>query len=195
MAGLFTNPLAPPDTAWDDAQLVAACLAGDAKAWESLIEKHKRLIYAIPFRYGATASDAADIFQGVCLELYEELPKLRRVESLRSWLMTVAARQSLRWKRGNARFTNLEPDSAEPDPEAVSGAQWLAGLEKSQIVGEALEKLPERCRLLIKRLFFDDPPLPYQEIAAELGLATGSIGFYRGNCLQKMRKALEEAGL
>jgi hypothetical protein len=44
-------------------------------------------------------------------------------------------------------------------------------------------------------LFFEEPPRPYPIIAAELGLATGSIGFIRQRCLDRMRKLIEDAGL
>jgi RNA polymerase sigma factor (sigma-70 family) len=185
-----------PLSTWNDEALVQACLAGEEAAWEALIHKYKRLIYSIPFRYGATPDDAADIFQAVCVELYQELPKLRKVESLRSWLMTVAARQSLRWKNRRARTQGEELSGhEESDPLAPAGPEWSAALERTQIVGEALARLSERCQTLIRRLFYDDPPQPYEELARELGLATGSIGFNRGRCLDKLRKALVELGL
>jgi DNA-directed RNA polymerase specialized sigma24 family protein len=44
-------------------------------------------------------------------------------------------------------------------------------------------------------LFFETPARPYQEVARELGIATGSIGFIRGRCLKKLRQALEQEGL
>ena len=44
-----------------DSELVAACLAGHDEAWSALIGRYKRLIYSVPFRYGATPDDAADI--------------------------------------------------------------------------------------------------------------------------------------
>jgi DNA-directed RNA polymerase specialized sigma24 family protein len=47
---------------------------------------------------------------------------------------------------------------------------------------------------MVSMLFFDDPPRPYQEVAKELGVASGSIGFIRGRCLKKMRQLLEEKG-
>jgi DNA-directed RNA polymerase specialized sigma24 family protein len=47
---------------------------------------------------------------------------------------------------------------------------------------------------MVSMLFFDDPPRPYQEVAKELGIASGSIGFIRGRCLKKMRQLLEEKG-
>jgi DNA-directed RNA polymerase specialized sigma24 family protein len=43
-------------------------------------------------------------------------------------------------------------------------------------------------------LFFEEPPRPYQEVAESLGLATGSIGFIRGRCLEKLRTFLKKRG-
>jgi DNA-directed RNA polymerase specialized sigma24 family protein len=43
-------------------------------------------------------------------------------------------------------------------------------------------------------LFFEQPPLPYTEVAQKLGLATGSIGFIRGRCLNRLQKILGELG-
>jgi hypothetical protein len=43
-------------------------------------------------------------------------------------------------------------------------------------------------------LFFEAPPRPYQQVAAALGLATGSIGFIRGRCLARLRRQLEQLG-
>ena len=63
-----------------------------------------------------------------------------------------------------------------------------------QLVRDALRSIPERCRKMLKMLFFEQPPRPYLEVAKELGLAEGSIGFIRGRCLEKLRKALEQRG-
>lgn len=180
-----------PSPTWEDGRLVERCLAGDSAAWHALIEKYKRLIYAIPFRYGASASDADDIFQNVCLELYDELPQLRQAGALRGWLATVTARQSLRWKQRNQRRGETALDDA-PEPGAEGPSLEL--LERGQLVHEALDRLPDRCQRLLRMLFFDDPPRPYDEVAKILGLAKGSIGFIRGRCMDKLRQALEEAG-
>jgi DNA-directed RNA polymerase specialized sigma24 family protein len=47
---------------------------------------------------------------------------------------------------------------------------------------------------MMRLLFWENPPLPYAEVALRLGLATGSIGFIRGRCLDRLQKALEELG-
>ncbi len=181
-----------PSPTWDDGPLVERCLAGDAAAWSALIEKYKRLIYAIPFRYGADAADADDIFQNVCLELYDELPRLRQAGALRGWLSTVTARQSLRWKQRHQRRgeTGLD-DGPEPSTNASPSIELL---ERGQIVHEAIHSLPERCQKMLRMLFFEDPPRAYDEVAKTLGLAIGSIGFIRGRCMDKLRAALEEVG-
>lgn len=182
-----------PNAEWDDERLIAHCLQGHAAAWNALIEKHKRLIYAIPFRYGAVAEDADDIFQNVCIELYGELPRLRHAHALRGWLATVTARQSLRWRQRRQRRNETEFDDSW-ELASASEAPPIEALERGQIVHEAIARIPDRCRRLLRMLFFEDPPRPYDEVARSLGLAKGSIGFIRGRCMDKLRKALQEAG-
>jgi RNA polymerase sigma factor (sigma-70 family) len=72
--------------------------------------------------------------------------------------------------------------------------ETLAQLEQEQIVRDVVAKLPPRHKELVQMLFFEQPPLPYAEVATRLGLATGSIGFIRGRCLDKLRKSLVEFG-
>jgi RNA polymerase sigma factor (sigma-70 family) len=85
------------DSSSDDL-LIDACLAGDEQAWATLIKKYRPLILSIPRRYGATAHDAADIFQVVCVELFTSLPRLRHIASVRAWLVTVTSHEAARWK-------------------------------------------------------------------------------------------------
>jgi RNA polymerase sigma factor (sigma-70 family) len=182
---------------WDDGRLVQACRDGDQEAWSVLIHRYRRLIYSIPARYGAQPADAADIFQAVCLELYAELPRLRKVESLRSWLISVTAHQAFHWKqrvlkRAIREGTELEADTSPAD--APVPAEILEVAEREQVLRDAVRGLPPRCREMIRMLFYEDPPLSYADVARRLGLATGSIGFIRGRCLKKLERVLSSAG-
>ena len=180
----------------EDESLVQGCLRGDQEAWEELIDKYKRLIYSIPIKYGASSADAADVFQAVCIEVLHSLPQLKNVQSLRSWLITVTIRQSYRWKR--KQTNHVELDAMEPEvAESIAFTapiETLAQIQEEQIVRDVVAKLPPRHRELVQLLFFEQPPLPYAEVARRMGLATGSIGFIRGRCLDKLRKALVEFG-
>ena len=179
----------------DDRALVAACLEGDDTAWTRLVDKYKSLIFSVPLRYGACRDDAADIFQTVCVELFHELPRLRNTDSLRPWLMTVAAHQSYHWKRKQRKKAAREVEGLETDVlPAVLPPEIATELEREQLVREAVSRLPARCQEMVRLLFFENPPLPYAEVARRFGLATGSIGFIRGRCLDRLHKALEELG-
>jgi RNA polymerase sigma factor (sigma-70 family) len=185
---------------WSDTRLVRECLEGNERAWDALIQKYKRLIYSIPIKYGATQDDAADIFQSVCLELFSELGNLRKAESIKSWLISVAAHQAYHWKKRqrprDVELDGMQPELAEAQIPAteVLPPEMLQQIQEEQRVREALRQLPPRCEEMIRLLFYSDPPLPYSEVAQRLGLATGSIGFIRGRCLKRLQKILNESG-
>jgi RNA polymerase sigma factor (sigma-70 family) len=185
-----------PSSEWSNTRLVAQCLAGDERAWNALLDRYKNLIYAIPLRYGAPPQDAADIFQAVCLDLFNELPRLRDAEALQGWLVRVTTHKCYHWKRRlatqNGEYSdNLLATLVGTDP--IPGS-LLAEIEREQIVREAITQLPDRCREMIELLFFEIPPMPYDEVARRLNLAKGSIGFIRGRCLKRLKKLLEQKG-
>ena len=184
-----------PDVTWSDGRLIRACLSGNEQAWSALIDKYKNLVYSIPVKYGASPEDAADIFQSVCLELFSQLPRLRKAAALRSWLITVTAHQSFHWKRKLRRRAEQELTDVEEEHLGMDPApDLIEQVEREQILREAVARLPARCREMIRLLFYEQPQLPYRDLARRLGLATGSIGFIRGRCLKRLQRALEALG-
>jgi RNA polymerase sigma factor (sigma-70 family) len=183
-----------------DRELVAACLDNDAKAWETLILRYQRLIYSIPARQGFSSVDAADVFQSVCLILLKKLPSLRKQEKLFSWLMTTTTRECWRvaaqWRRETTLETRDPDDPADKLGEMASqeplAEQQSLALEQQQILRQAINRLPERCRQLITMLFYQSDELSYAEIAARLQIPVASMGANRARCLQKLKKDLEK---
>ncbi|HTX37943.1 MAG TPA: sigma-70 family RNA polymerase sigma factor [Bryobacteraceae bacterium] len=179
----------------NNARLVEECLRGSEQAWNTLVDRYKNLIYSIPLRYGAPPQDAADIFQAVCLDLFNELPRLREVEALQGWLIKVTSHKCYHWKRQRcAQSAQCDEKALEGISDGAPGADLVAELEQDQMVREAVAKLPGRCKEMIELLFFEHPPLPYAEVALRLRLARGSIGFIRGRCLKRLKQFLEEKG-
>jgi RNA polymerase sigma factor (sigma-70 family) len=184
-----------PTTAWNDKDLVRECLSGSQQAWAAIVEKYKGLVYSVPVRYRMAPHDAADIFQEVWLDLYSELSNLREPGALRGWLITVAWHKCYQWKLRQRRQEKSSVEfEGEPVAESPSFLDWKERLEQEQMVRDAVKVLPERCRVMVEMLFFQDPPVPYADVARQLGLAEGSIGFIRGRCLKKLRVALEQMG-
>lgn len=184
------------ELSWTDERLVKECSRGNEAAWSALIEKYKNLIFSIPIKQGFSQEDAGEIFQAVCFDLLSELPRLREAKALPKWLIQNASHKCFHWRRRNARFlpgedADLVSTLQTPDKTAEALIQEV---EEEQILREALAKLTPRCAEMIQMLFFETPALPYEEIARKLGLATGSIGFVRGRCLDRLRKTLEAAG-
>ncbi len=158
-----------------------------------MLDRYKKLIYSVPVRYRLSPEDTNDVFQAVCLELYRSLPRLREQRALRGWLAKVAAHESYRWKCRAQRFGQDDGDGDLTDP-AQSQTEILERVEREHLFREALDGLSARCRQMVSMLFFQDPPVPYADVARNLGLAAGSIGFIRGRCLAKMRQGLEHLG-
>jgi RNA polymerase sigma factor (sigma-70 family) len=181
--------------AWPDRRLVAECLKGNEEAWSVLIDKYKRLIYSIPVKYRFSPDEATDIFQAVCLELLSELPKLRKPEALPKWIIQVTAHKCLHKKRDKQRTEATDPNDPAFDRSTPARAESiLREAEDEHKLRQVVADLPVRCRELVRMLFFEEPSRPYHEVARILGLATGSIGFIRQRCLDRLRKGLAEAG-
>ena len=175
-----------------DSQLIEACLAGEEAAWAVLLQRYSRLIYTIPLRFGFSKMVADEIFQETCLILLEGLDSLQQKDRVRSWLVTVCRRvciQHLRQKKEMQSLDGVNLDGRFPPIDSE-----LIRLEQQHVVQEALAKLPLRCQELLKALFFDMPPAPYEEIAQMLGMPTGSIGPTRTRCLEKLEQELTKLG-
>ena len=182
------------NVAWSNERLVRECRKGNEAAWSALIDKYKNLIYSVPIKYGMY-QDAGDIFQAVCVDLLQELPKIREYRALPKWLMQTCYHKCLRHQQAAKREVELEPAAAEQHAASDSlPEEMLAQLSEEQTLRGVVAEMPNRCRQMIHMLFFEIPARPYEEIAKALGLATGSIGFIRGRCLSQLRKRLEKIG-
>jgi RNA polymerase sigma factor (sigma-70 family) len=184
-----------PPAAWNDARLVKECLAGNEDAWSLLIDKYKALIYSIPVKYSMSRHEAADVFQSTCMELLVRLPELRAPRALPKWLMQVAHHECYRLKRLNQRIVSrdAEPDLPEPETPAIAHS-LVQQTQDEQFLREAMATLTPQCQRLVELLFFETPSRPYAEVAAQLGLAVGSIGFTRQKCIERLRRQLEQLG-
>jgi RNA polymerase sigma factor (sigma-70 family) len=183
----------------DDLALVEACLDGDSHAWEILIVRYQRLIYSIPIRAGFSPVDAADIFQSVCLTLLQKLKTLRKREKISSWLITTTTRECWRVVEKRRRETgpriydeNYERDivSQLASSEPLADEQRIA-FERQQRVRQALEALPERCKVLLTLLYYSKEEPSYADIARQIRVPLNSVGPTRARCLQKLKRILE----
>jgi RNA polymerase sigma factor (sigma-70 family) len=180
----------------NDRELVAACLSGDEQAWSELIDRYNRLIFSIPLKQGLSRDEAADIFQAVCLDLVTELPRLRDPQALPAWLIQTTLHKVSKWRRRNDRYVPDEGTYTEnaPAPEADMPDALIRDVQQTQALRDAVAGLSDRCQRMVQMLFFETPARPYKDVASALGVATGSIGFLRSRCLDRLRSTLEGVG-
>lgn len=184
-------------------ELVVGCRAGDNAAWAALVQRFQRLVYAVVCRMGLDEHDAADVFQTVFERLQKHLPTLKDPARLRGWVVTTAKREGLLQRQRARRMVSMTVVESDdglglgewdvPD-EALVPEQLLSHLQQLDRLRQAIEQLEPRSRRMIELLFSDeDQRLPYEDIARQLGMPTGSLGPTRQRCLDRLRRILTAA--
>jgi len=167
-----------------DAELVQRCRAGDTDAWNELVERFSRYVYAVcvrGFRLGA--DDAEDVFQDVFTRVYTNLDSLRDDAALRPWIAQLTRRVCL--------DTIARRGREQPVGEALDDAATtdLSEIEEAFNVREALATLSEDCQEILDRFFSRDES--YRTISEELDIPSGTIASRIARCLVKLRTELE----
>lgn len=185
----------PPKQPSDAEVLIERCRKGDQAAWARLVESFQSLVYSIPKRMGLQDTDSADVFQATFLALYQNLDRIESGQALPKWLAVTASREALRVKRLSKRGSGDPLESLENvlSTEETWVEEEAARAVDAETVRRAIQKLPGRCVELIRALFYEGQE-SYSNIAARLGLPTGSLGPTRARCLEKLRKVLTEWG-
>ncbi len=180
------------------AALVARARNGDKQAWDEIVNRYAPLVWSICRRHRLSALDTDDVGQSVWLRLVEQLNALREPAALPGWLATTTRRECIRVLRAankqEARGGNPPDLDTIPDEQTVTAEQEVLLAERDAALREAFGALPPKCRRLISMLI-EDPPVPYAEISARLGIAVGSIGPNRRRCLNKLRSYPQLAAL
>jgi RNA polymerase sigma factor (sigma-70 family) len=167
-----------------DAQLVARCREGDHEAWNELVERFSRYVYAICVQaFKLPEHDAEDVFQEVFARAYEHLHKLRDDEAIRPWLAQLTRRLCIDRLRAAA---HEQPDE---DVETTEVDDTITRLDEALTVHEALAFLPDNCRDILDRFFARDES--YRVIGEALELPSGTIASRISRCLAKLRLELE----
>ncbi|MHB1160894.1 MAG: sigma-70 family RNA polymerase sigma factor [Chloroflexota bacterium] len=178
-----------------DARLLAGLRSGEAAAFESLFARHWRTVYAVLFRLLGSREEAEDLAQEVFVRLYGNPPDLREQPNLAPWLYRVATnlgynalrkggREARRLERAQ-RLSEVEELAVHRavDPEGASVAA-----EERRMVRSALAQISEREQAC---LVLRHSGLSYAEVAAALGVQTGSVGTLLARAEERFRRVYE----
>jgi RNA polymerase sigma factor (sigma-70 family) len=173
-------------TGLSDKDLVARCRDGDDEAWNQLVERFSRYVYAIcsqGFRFGP--QDAEDVFQDVFAKVFEQLSRLRDDGAVRPWIAQLTRRTCIDRLRG------AREDPTEDDLEPAGFDDRLAELDDALTVRDQLATLPEACQEILDRFFARDES--YKTIGEALDLPPGTIASRISRCLERLKSAMEDS--
>lgn len=155
----------------DDRELAARAAAGDQGAAGEIYDRYAPLIRAILLEATGSMADASDLLQEVFIRALGRLDQLRRGEALGAWLVEIARREGVEYRRQMAR--RRERFSPLTD-EAEQGGDQSPDHE-IDAVRAAIGRLPERERMAVHIHYLCGEPA---DVARQtLGLSPS--GFYK----------------
>ena len=173
---------------FSEADLVAACLKGQNDAFDVIVERHRRAVYQLCYRFVGNHEDASDLSQDVFLRAYRGLRRFRGGSSLATWLYRIGVNVCL--NRVSVRKPQTEPIEAQQhaDTRSESPPERLMSAERAARVRAAIAKLPRKQRAaLILRMYHE---MSHQEIAEVVGSSVGAVKANVFHALQNLKKLL-----
>src|SRR6478609_4890418 len=172
----------------DEAQLVAACLGGQREAFDIIVERHRRAVYQICYRFVGNHEDASDLSQDVFVRAYKGLHRFGGRSSLGTWLYRIGVNVCL--NRVSVKRPPTEPIDARPhvDERSTDPADELLKGERASQVREAIAQLPRKQRAtVILRVYHE---LSHEEIAGILGSSVGAVKANFFHALANLKRLL-----
>ena len=186
---------ARPGAVWSDAtDGFNRWVAGDPAGLDDLVAVMTPVLWHVVRAYRLSEQVAEDVIQTTWLALVRKRASILDPVAVGGWLTTTARREA--WRVASARSVAIpveDDDMAPLLPRQGSAEEAAVQHDEGDRLWAAVDRLPERCRRLLRIVAFEDRP-DYRELATDLGMPVGSIGPTRGRCLAKLRVALMETG-
>jgi RNA polymerase sigma-70 factor, ECF subfamily len=183
--GQSPDPALP---ALSEAELVSASLDGRLGAFDLIVERHRRAVYQICYRFLGNHEDASDLSQDVFLRAYRGLRNFKGNAALGTWLHRIAVNACL--NRVAVKTPRSEPieEATHVDTSSESPSDRVLRAERAVRVRAAVARLPQKQRAaLILRTYQEKS---HQEIAEALGTSVGAAKANVFHALQNLKKLL-----
>ncbi len=193
-----------------DRDLVLACQKRDPAAFEELVKRHQRTVFALLYQLAPDWSDTSDLAQEVFIRVWRSINNLRNPGSFRGWLTQIVTNLFYDELRRRPRRVptismdeGLESDSDEgdnttrdiPDSSTLPDEKIL-NQELSHVIRDAMAKLPEQFRTAI--VLREVEGLSYEEIAiltkTEMGTVKSRIARARTKLQELLQPYLQRQG-
>jgi RNA polymerase sigma-70 factor (ECF subfamily) len=179
-----------PMTALDDGTLVQQCLAGDTAAFDELVERHRRQVYQVCYRFVNNHEDASDLAQDAFLRAYRALHTFKGNSAFSTWLYRVAVNVCLNRLSEKRAATEPIDQREHRDVRGELPDRGVLRQDQAATVRAAIARLPKKQRAtMILRMYHE---LPHEQIAAILGSSVGAVKANFFHALANLKKLLQE---
>ena len=157
----------------DDRTLVTAFLAGRREAFDVIVERHRRQVYHLCYRFAGNHEDAADLAQEVFIKAFRGMARFKGQSAFATWLYRVGVNTCLNRTASKRPIPESLDDHAPIDGRAIDPLGALINEERAVRLRRAVDQLPPKQRAtLVLRIYQD---LSHEEIARILGSTVGAV--------------------
>ena len=166
----------------EDFEAIRRVLEGDNSAFRLLQKKYKRIISSLIRRMIKNEDDVDDLTQETFIKAYNALPSFKFCYSFSSWIYKIASNTCIDFLR-KKRFKTVSLDQPIGDPEEenfleIEDSSYIPDIrvlseERKKALVDAIEKLPENYRIIIKLRHEEE--LDYSEISIRLNIPLGTV--------------------
>lgn len=166
-----------------DEELVKQVRQGDRAAFQALVEKYQRRMYAVAYGLLGNREDALDAVQDAFVKVYRSLNRFKGESSFYTWLYRITVNSAIDLGRKHGRREEVEfREEIEPDeekgefpvaPASENPAESLMQKETGELIERAIEQLPpdQRTAIVLREI----EGLSYKEIARVMGCSEGTV--------------------
>ncbi len=167
----------------EDRKLVASAKKGESKAFETLLKKYRKSVYYMLLKMVKNADDAEDLTQEAFAKAFNSIEKFDSKYAFSTWLFRIATNNTIDFIRKRRVQTvsidaPIEGDDGsnmtiDVKDEDLNPNEELLKKQRSRYLHMAIEKLPEKYRILVELRYFKE--FSYEEIANELQIPLGTV--------------------
>ena len=173
----------------DDTMLIEACLRGDRRAFDKLVDRYEGPLFSAAYRITGSVEDAMDATQSAFVNAYEKLHTFDPTYRFFSWIYRIAVNQSLNLVGRRKGQTELEEDTAT---EGRGPAEIFESTEASGQLKQALDELEPNYRTVIVLKHLEG--FSYREIGELLEIPEKTVKSRLFTARQRLRAILTERG-
>lgn len=187
----------------EEKNLVARCQGGEEAAFEELIIKYEKRVFAVAFGMLGDADETREVSQEAFVAVYKQIGSFRGDAKLSTWIIAIVIRlcrcRRRWWYRRKLRIAASLDEMEEVQKESILSQvreQWptadkavIQTETKRQLIS-ALRKLDERDKMVI--ILRGIKELSYEEIAGILNCRIGTVKSRLNRARQELRKLLKD---